>query len=118
MPHGTTGNVDMIQPKPQTEAQQVAAAILDQLGARRFMMMTGARAVVALPQGLQFQLPTKGARDGINMIRVELDEFDLYRVVVGRWHKLAFTEKARDQGIGCADLQAAFTRLTGLDNHL
>jgi hypothetical protein len=108
----------MTQFKPQTEAQQIAGAILDQFGARRFMVMTGARGVVALPQGLQFQLPAKAARDGINMVRVELDEFDLYRVVVGRWQRLDFTEKAREQGLLCADLHAAFTRLTGLETHL
>lgn len=108
----------MTQIKQQTEAQQIAGAILDQFGARQFMVMTGARNVAALPQGLQFQLPAKGARDGINMVRVELDEFDLYRVVVGRWQRLDFTEKAREEGLFSEDLQAAFTRLTGLQTHL
>ena len=44
----------MTQAKPLTNAQQVAATILDQLGARRFMVMTGARELVATSHGLQF----------------------------------------------------------------
>lgn len=96
----------------------MAATILDQLGARRFMMMTGAREVVALPQGLQFRLPATFGVGGVNMIRVELAADDTYSVIAGRWARLDFKEKGRESGLYAEDLQRAFTRLTGLDTHL
>ncbi|MBK3511305.1 hypothetical protein [Pseudomonas sp. MF6747] len=108
----------MNQAKPLTEAQQIAGAILDQLGARRFLMMTGAREVAATTKGLQFKLPANFASAGINMIRIELNEMDTYDVIAGRWARFDFTEKAREDGIYCKDLQRSFTRLTGLDTHL
>ena len=108
----------MNQAKPMTEAQQIAGAILDQLGARRFLMMTGARDVVASSKGLQFRLPANFASAGINMIRIELNEMDTYDVIAGRWARLDFAEKAREEGVYCEDLQGSFTRLTGLDTHL
>lgn len=106
------------QAKQMTEAQLVAAAILDQLGARRFLAMTGARELVATAKGLQFRLPANFAKDGVNMIRVELEDSDTYTVTAGRFARLEFKEKAREELIYCDMLQAAFTRLTGLDTHL
>lgn len=103
---------------PHPQAQQVAGAILDQLGARRFMMMTGARDVVVTLNGLQFRLPANFAQGGVNMIRVELSADDTYAVIAGRWARLDFKEKARESGLYAEDLQRAFTRLTGLDTHL
>lgn len=107
------------QAQQMTEAQLVADAILDQLGARKFLVMTGARDLVATAKGIQFRLPANFAKDGANMIRVELDaETDSYTVIAGRWARLEFNEKAREELIYCDMLQAAFTRLTGLDTHL
>lgn len=108
----------MTQPKPLTHAQQVAATIFDQLGARRFLVMTGARDMVTTPQGLQFKLPANFASGGVNMIRVELNAMGTYDVIAGRWARFEFKEKGREEGIYCEDLQRAFTRLTGLDTHL
>lgn len=108
----------MIQARPLTNAQQVAATIYDQLGARRFMVVTGARDVVVTPNGLQFRLPANFAQGGVNMIRVELSADDTYAVIAGRWARLDFKEKARESGLYAEGLQRAFTRLTGLDTHL
>lgn len=108
----------MTQAKPLTHAQQVAAAIFDQLGARKFLVMTGARELVATAQGLQFKLPANFAKDGVNMIRVELNALDTYDVIAGRWARLDFKEKARESLIYGEDLQRAFTRLTGLDTRI
>lgn len=101
-----------------TEAQKVAEAILDQAGARRFLMMTGARDLVATSQGLQFKLPANFAKSGVNMIRIELNALDTYDVIAGRWARLDFQEKARESMIYGEDLQSAFSRLTGLDTHI
>lgn len=108
----------MIPAKTLTNAQQVAATILDQLGARKFLVMTGARDLVATAQGLQFKLPANFAKGGVNMIRVELNAMDTYDVIAGRWSRLDFKERARESMIYCEDLQRAFTRLTGLDTHI
>lgn len=103
--------------KPLTNAQQVAAVILDQLGACRFMVMTGARDLVATAAGVQFSLPARLTVGGVNMVRVELHD-DLYTVIAGRFARLEFKEKAREEGVYADQLQGAFTRLTGLDTHL
>lgn len=108
----------MISAKNLTNAQQVAATILDQLGARKFLVMTGARDLVATAQGLQFKLPASFAKGGVNMIRVELNAMDTYDVIAGRWARLDFKEKARESMIYGEDLQRAFTNLTGLDTHI
>ena len=52
------------------------------------------------------------------MIRVELNAMDTYDVIAGRWARLDFKEKVRENGVYGEDLQRAFTRLTGLDTHL
>jgi hypothetical protein len=106
------------QAKQMTEAQQVAGVILDQLGARRFLAMTGARELVAIAKGLQFKRPANFAKDGVNMIRVELQDSDTYTVTAGRFRAFVFKEKAREELIYCDQLQAAFKRLTGLDTPL
>lgn len=106
------------QAKILTPAQQVAETILAQLGARRFLAMTGARDLVATAKGLQFKLPANFAAGGVNMVRVELEPSDTYAVIAGRFRALEFKEKAREELIYGDQLQAAFTRLTGLDTHL
>lgn len=98
-----------------TCAQQVAGTILDEPGARRFLMMIGASKLVATAQGLQFTLPADCAVSGVNMIRVELNELDTFDVIAGRCACLDFNEKARVSMIHAQDLQSAFTRLIGLD---
>jgi hypothetical protein len=108
-------NVNTSLPTP---AQRVAGTILDQLGARRFMIMTGAREVVATSVGLQFRLPATLTFRGINMVRIELEAGDTYTVIVGRWSRLDFKELDRSTLVFAEQLQAAFTRLTGLDTHL
>lgn len=108
----------MTQANKMTSAQQVAETILAQLGARRFLVMTGARELVATAKGLQFKLPANLAKDGVNMVRVELELNDTYTVIAGRFRSLEFKEKGREELIYCDQLQAAFTSLTGLDTHL
>lgn len=102
----------------QTPAQNIAGAILDQLGARRFMVMTGARDVVVTGNGLQFKLPARLSPNGINMVRIELGATDTYTVRAGRWASLQFKEKGCEELVYADQLQRAFTRLTGLDTHL
>ena len=109
------------------ERLQIAQTILEQLGGRRFIVMTGAKNLVALSDspalrgGLGFTLPAGGCftRDRINRVFIELTPADLYRVRVFKRgtgpmpHELP----GRD-GVYCDQLRAAFTELTGLETSL
>ena len=101
---------------------QIAQTILSQLGGGKFRAMTGAKDFVAIDNGLQFGLPGRFAKDGINKVRVTLGDSDLYTVEFLRCYRrgLEFRAdvKAREEGICCDMLQDCFKRATGLDTHL
>ncbi len=61
-----------------TNNQIIAKTILEQLGGGRFMAMTGAKNMVAIENGLQFDLPRTRhyVKDGINKVQVVLDPSD------------------------------------------
>lgn len=94
-----------------TTETTIAGTILNQLGGRRFVAMTGAHSILNLGNGLQVKF--KGSKRA-NVMRVELLECDLYTV---RFYKM--------KGIDCPmvdeyalvhaeSLQTVFTRATGL----
>lgn len=104
-------------------ARAVAETILQQLGGRRFLAMTGARNLVTLSGGgLQFDLPRTAhfGRNGINRVRIELTPADLYDVTFQRWsgRQLVAREIASHRGAYCDDLARLFTKETGLDTRL
>lgn len=105
---------------------QVAQTILEQLGGKRFIAMTGAKDFVALNDwqgkptrgGLQFSLPNNFAKDGINKIRVTLTTMDDYLVEPFkiRGAKVqAFPIRTEVYG---DNLQAVISKITGLDTYL
>ena len=57
----------------------VANTILGQLGGNRFVAMTGAKDLLGDESSLQFKLP-RGAKHGVNAVRVTLDPSDTYTV--------------------------------------
>ncbi len=59
-----------------TENQQIANVILQQLGGRRFVAMTGARCLVAIDNGLRFRIGRNGSR--ANMVSIVLRGDDTY----------------------------------------
>jgi hypothetical protein len=101
----------------------VANTILSQLGGGRFRLMTGARDFVGSNNSLAFALPQGFARDGINRVRIVLDETDTYTM-----QALHVNMKGARKGIASIvhetsdlyteDLQRIFTDWTGLDTHL
>jgi len=98
----------------------VADTILAQLGGARFVAMTGARALVAGPDHLQFVLP-RGALNGTNKVQIKLTGDDLYTVAVYRFSSRTLATKPTApavNGVYADDLRAVFTRLTGLDTSL
>lgn len=97
-----------------TRNGEVAATILDQLGGKRFQLMTGAKNLMAITSGLSMRLSLGKYR----AVHVVLDPSDTYTIkcFTGRgtnWN-LAHTE----EGVYAEVLQQTFTRLTGLATHL
>ncbi len=94
----------------------VADTIKQQLGGRRFEVMTGATGFLGDASSLMFSLPK--CKDGINKVRITLEPSDTY--------KLEFMQICRSKGnftvrtvaqtddIYCDVLRETFTRYTGL----
>lgn len=95
----------------------IANTILQQLGGRRFIIMTGAKNFIAMDGGaLSFQLPK--AKDGINRFKVTLTAMDDYRLEAFRVTRSSFTAKGEMDGIYADQLRGAFEKMTGLATSL
>ena len=91
---------------------QIAKVILDQLGANRFAMMTGAKNFTTSENGLQFHIPRS---NGINRISIVLDiANDLYNAEFGYQHGVKYTVKKVYKGIYCDALKKLFEQETRL----
>ena len=106
-----------------TMTHPIPNTILAQLGGNRFVVMTGARNLIAGEDYLGMALPT-ARHDGkrVTHVRVTLDPSDTYTV-----EALSFNPRSRvapfktivtESGVYCDNLQAVFTDLTGLATHL
>ncbi len=102
-----------------TTAAEIADTILEQLGGRRFTMMTGAKNLLSHEDGsLSFRLPNRFANDGINYVKVTLDWTDTYRVEFGRVWGLTYKVIRETSGVYADGLQDAFRNATGLETKL
>ena len=93
----------------------VANTILEQLGGRRFIAMTGAKHLAGAANSLSFQLPSRFATDGINAVRVTLDPSDTYTVKFFKCWGTKIKELGEVSDVYAADLRRVFTERTGLD---
>ncbi len=95
----------------------IANTILDQLGGRQFIAMTGAKDLVDTGHGLRFKLPSYSGQK-TNCVHIQLDPSDTYTPTGYRvWGiNLKVTDKHED--IYNDMLQKVFTQITGLDTHL
>jgi hypothetical protein len=98
----------------------VAKTILDQLGGKRFLAMTGAKNLIGSATTLSFTLPGNPGfvKSGINVCRVTLTPADTYtveylRVRSGNVHTV---ETCTD--IYAENLEECFSRETGLATRL
>lgn len=95
-----------------------AETIIDQLGGHKFRLMTGADTFVTLKSGLQFKLPSRFAKNGINRVRIELNTSDLYDLTFYKIQGVDVKEVASVQDVYGDKLQAVFKEHTGLDTSL
>lgn len=83
--------------------------------------MTGARDLNYGENYLMFSLPIGFAKNGINMVKITLDWTDTYifeamKFSTGVERKFEIIEKL--EYVYADQLEAVFTRVTGLDTHL
>jgi hypothetical protein len=98
----------------------VPKTILDQLGGRRFLAMTGAKQLIGSASSLSFTLPgTPGfVQRGINVCRITLTEVDTYTVEYLRVRGSSVRTVETCTDIYAEDLQDCFSRETGLATRL
>ena len=116
---------EMIQDK-----SAVATTILQQLGGREFLIMTGSKNLVCDESSLRMRLIRN--RSGANILKITLCGDDLYDMVF-TYHrapgyqlkdgkvlerKEVFKEIKRYEGVYCDMLHSLFTEVTGLETHL
>ena len=90
----------------------VAQTILDQLGGRRFLVMTGAKNLVYSDNSLQMSLPRNKAK--ANKLIIKLNDLDLYDVEFGSIRGVNYTVKARTENVYNDMLVSMFEGTTGL----
>lgn len=92
----------------------IANTILQQLGGHKFTVMTGAKNLIGLSDGLSLRLPSNFATDGINYIRITLSPADTYDIEFARIRGLKITPLGSIDGVYCDDLRRIISDKTGL----
>lgn len=101
-----------------THTATIAQTILQQIGGNSFAAMTGAKNFVAGSNMLQFDIG-RGATNKANKVRITLDTSDTYNMEFFYLRGVVCkTCAGHTDGIYADQLQATFTRCTGLDTHL
>ncbi|MFL9499249.1 hypothetical protein ACJMQP_04245 [Rhodopseudomonas palustris] len=93
---------------------EVANTILDQLGGRRFVLVTGAKNLMASPNecgALTFQINGRG---GVNRVRITLTAADNYTLEFMKVRGCKVTTAHKAEGVYCDMLHDVFEAQTGL----
>jgi hypothetical protein len=98
------------------EGMSVGRIILEQLGGRKFIAMTGAKNFSEGPNSLSFRLPGGGGftKNGINAVMVRLEPSDTYRVTYYRIRGGQMKVVSEHDDIYADSLRENFERETGL----
>jgi hypothetical protein len=101
-------------------SMEVARTILEQLGGKRFIVMTGAKNFSGDHNSLTFRFPTSEDRESrrVNAMRITLEASDTYTVKTFYVYGGRLTDVNSNGDIYCEDLQETFTDMTGLFTHL
>lgn len=97
---------------------EIANIILSQLGGNRFIAMTGAKQMVAIPNGLQVKFPARFAAKGINCLQVVLLPSDTYLMRFLNVKPMNVKTVSEFSDVYCDQLQNIFTSETLLNTHL
>lgn len=103
---------------PASKSMKVGATILEQLGGSRFILMVGAKDLVALDNGLQFGLKGALAKDKINKVRIVLNRRDLYDVEFFNIRGTHIKTVKEVNNVDVGNLRRTFRMNTGLDTSL
>jgi hypothetical protein len=96
---------------------EVARTILEQLGGGRFLVMTGARHLIAYPDALVFALPRfPGVK--VAKVKITLDPSDTYNIDLYRKTGTEYPLIGQHWGVYAEDLARTFTDLTGLETNM
>lgn len=95
----------------------VARTILEQLGGRHFIAMTGSKNFLGGKDTLTFKLGS-GALSGITHVRITLTPLDTYTMEFLRCHKFSVALVETMTDVYCDTLQEVFSRVTGLYTEL
>jgi hypothetical protein len=104
-----------------TEEQQIAATIIEQLGGRKFIAMTGSKNFMTSKDdegnnGLLMQLTRN--QSGASYLRITLNSMDLYKMEFIKSRGMNLTTVKEFDGVYDDMLQKIFTEVTGLYTHL
>lgn len=110
---------------------EIATTILNQLGGKRFVVMTGAKDFMAIKDGLKFKIGRNASK--ANTVEIKLNGLDLYDIRFSKYipcklvvnHKKGTAEwkETKDETVKtfkdcyCDMLQELFTEVTGLYTH-
>ena len=96
----------------------IAQTILEQLGGRRFLVMTGAKKLIAHENGLSMRLPGNMCKQRINYLKIVLDPSDTYTMEFGRVWGMTYKIIETISDVYCDMLQDIFTSKTGMETNL
>ncbi len=99
----------------------VAKTILEQLGGKAFIVMTGAKNFTGNEKGLSFKLPGKPGyvKDGINVVSVTLMPDDTYNVQFSKSRGRILGKLVKEvEGVYFEQLPEIFREATGLETRM
>ncbi len=119
--YGTINHKTDREGKQKMTDMIVANTILEQLGGRRFIAMTGAKNFVGEENALSFMIGRNYRQ--INHVRIYLNALDLYEMTFSQVRKNRFNEVVYKQIENFTDvyfdqLQDLFTKATGMYTRL
>lgn len=97
-----------------TAKMKISETILQQLGGRKFITMTGANNFIGGDGSLSARLPSGLASNNANGFRITLNERDYYDIRFYRIRACKLTELEGATDIGAENLRSTFERLSGL----
>jgi len=96
----------------------VSTTILQQLGGRKFIAMTGAKDFVYGKDYLMFKLPGSLTKERANKFVIRLESDDTYTLELGKIFKFDYKVLDTKGGIYVENLCESFTQMTGLQTRL